>query len=217
MKNIGTATRDAVLGTDIAKSVASKELSFSAYAQYMADVYCYAQHSSQVIAAAGSRMVLSHPQLADYMFEHSREELGHDQWAMQDLLDLGLSSSRIEKLVPSEPCQRMIAIEYYFAHHANPVGLFGWMLALEGLGGAIGGSIASGVDECLGLGGKGTYFLRGHGHADSHHSADLIAVTAKHIKSHEEQALVTRVGRLSQSCYVGILENSVSNPIELDA
>lgn len=213
MNSIGQSTKDAVLQTEVAQSIKSGSLKIGAYRRYMADVYCYAKHSSQVIATAGSRLVLSHPKLADYLLEHSREELGHDQWAKQDLRELGLKEKDIHQISPSDACQIMITIEYYYAHHANAVGLFGWMLALEGLGGAIGGAIAKGIDACLSLGGKGTYFLSGHGEADSHHSADLLEVTAAHITTPEDREVVMRVGQLSQWCYVKILENCVSDPL----
>jgi hypothetical protein len=213
MNNIGNALRDAVLGTRAARSIADGSLGKENYRQYMADVYCYALHSAQVIAAAGSRLVLSHPPLADYLLDHSREELGHDRWASRDLVDLGLNESQIAALNPSDPCQKMIGLEYYFAHHGNPIGLFGWMLALEGLGGQIGGSMAKGIDACLNLNGKGVYFLAGHGEADTHHSADLLEVSDKHITDPGDRALVGRVGRLARDCYVGILENCYMNPL----
>lgn len=209
MENIGKYLQEAVAKTDVVNAIASGTLELSNYVRYMADVYCYALHSSQVIAVAGSRLVLSHPELADYLFEHAREELGHDKWAKQDLMELGVKPDQVRKLVPSERCQKMIALEYFYSHHANAVGLFGWMLALEGLGGAIGGSIAKGIDTCLNLEGKGTYFLSGHGEADHHHSAELIGITKKYITCPDEVELVRRVGQMSQNSYVGILDDCV--------
>lgn len=175
----------------------------------MADVYCYALHSAQVIAIAGSRLVLSHPSLAQYLFRHAEEELGHDKWAASDLQDLGLSPSDIRNIVPSSPCMRMIALEYYYAAHANPVGLFGWMFVLESLGGKLGGSIATAIDQALKLGGKGTYFLHGHGEADAHHSEDLYTVISVNVESAEDQAAFLYMARESEDLYCGILDNAL--------
>lgn len=196
--------------TDIVQNLEQGGLTIDQYRSYMADVYCYALHSAQVIATAGSRLALSHPPLAQYLFRHAEEELGHDKWAGSDLQDLGLSPSGIRDIVPSSPCMRMIALEYYYAVHANPVGLFGWMFVLESLGGKLGSGIAAAIDHTLQLGGKGTYFLRGHGEADAHHSEDLFSVISGNIKSVEDKAAFLYMARESEDLYCAILDNALN-------
>jgi heme oxygenase len=175
----------------------------------MIDVYCYALHSSQVIAGAGSRLVLSHPALAEYLFRHAVEELGHDKWAESDLNDLGLGADDIKNAVPSSPCARMIALEYYYSAHANPVGLFGWMFVLESLGAKVGGSLAQAVDQVLQLNGKATYFLRGHADADAHHSEDLYSVISANVKSSKDQDAFFLMTRESGDLYCEILNHAL--------
>lgn len=198
-----------LMSTEIVRRVMRGDLTLDQYKSYMADVYCYALHSSQVIALAGSRLVLSHPPLAQYLFRHAEEELGHDKWAASDLRDLGLGPSDIGSIVPSSPCARMIGLEYYYAAHANPVGLFGWMFVLESLGGKIGGGIATAVDQALQLGGKGTYFLRGHGEADAHHSEDLYDVISANVESAADRADFLYMARESEDLYCAILDNAL--------
>lgn len=198
-----------IMSSDIVQQLMRGNITVDQYRTYMADVYCYALHSSQVIALAGSRLVLSHPPLAQYLFRHAEEELGHDKWAASDLQDLGLSSSDIRNITPSSPCFRMIGLEYYYAAHANPIGLFGWMFVLESLGGRIGGRIAQAVDQVLRLNGKATYFLRGHGEADAHHSEDLYAVISANVKSEEDRATFLYMARESEDLYRAILDNAL--------
>jgi hypothetical protein len=146
-----------LMSTKIVQALMRGEMSLAQYRAYMEDVYCYALHSSQVIGLAACRLALSHPPLSHYLFRHAAEELGHDKWAAADLKDLGLSDAEIATLMPSSPCLRMIALEYFYAAQANPVGLFGWMFVLESLGGRVGGSMAQAIDRSLGLQGKGVY------------------------------------------------------------
>lgn len=178
------------------------------YIRYMSDVYYYAQHSAQVIGMAAVRLVDKHPTMANYLFEHAREELGHDQWARSDLEDLGLSSKDIEQLIPSHACQNMVAIEYFYAYHDNPVGLFGWMYVLECLGGDAAGAIAKGLNSALDLNGKGLYFLTGHGEADEHHSEDLTEIISKEALSAEERECFHSVVSKSITAYLAILDHA---------
>ncbi len=197
-----------LMSTRIVTDLKLGNVTLEQYRTYMSDVYCYALHSSQVIALAGSRLVLSHPPLAQYLFRHAEEELGHDKWAASDLANLGFSPSEIKKIVPSSPCIRMLGFEYYYAAHANPIGLFGWMFVLESLGGKTGSGIAKAIDQALRLNGKATYFLEGHGDADAQHSEDLCAVIGESVTSPEDVETFLYTVAESESLYCDILDNA---------
>ena len=86
-----------------------------------------------MIGLAGTRCVLSHPPLAQYLLHHAQEELGHDQWALQDLAALGVSEAKARKSRPVPACAAMVGFEYYIAGYGNPVALFGWLYVLEAM------------------------------------------------------------------------------------
>jgi heme oxygenase len=197
-----------IMSTRLVQSIQQRDVTKSQYAAYLCDVYAYALHSSQVIALAGTRLALTHPPLAHYLFEHAAEELGHDRWAASDLRDLGMSEDTIRHLRPSSPCGRMIALEYFVAAHGNAAGLFGWLFVLESLGGKVGGGIADTLDRALGLEGKAVYFLRGHGEADAHHSADLNKVISENLKDEDDIAAFSRMAEESSDLYRAILDNA---------
>ena len=201
---------DRLMSTKIVTNLMQGKVSLEQYKTYMCDVYSYALHSSQVIALAGSRLVLSHPPLAEYLFRHAEEELGHDKWAESDLADLGLFPAEIKAVLPSSPCIRMIGLEYYYAAHANPIGLFGWMFVLETLGGKSAGGISTAIDKCLNLNGKATYFLRGHGDADALHSEDLCSVIGENVKDPEDVRTFLYVLAESEALYCEILDHAFS-------
>jgi pyrroloquinoline quinone (PQQ) biosynthesis protein C len=179
------------------------------YRAYLIDVLAYARHSSIVIGHAASRLVLSHTPLAQYLFHHASEELGHEQWVASDLRDLGLSDADIASSQPSSACLRMIGLEYLYAMHDNAIGLFGWMFMLESLGGKVGGGIAEAIDRSLKLDGKAVYFLRGHADADSHHSEDLYRVISEHVTSDEDKRVFLRMASESQDLYCGMLDSAL--------
>lgn len=194
--------------SSIIRQISQGRLTHPEYQAYLQDVYCYALHSSVVIGLAATRLVHSHPPLAEYLFRHAGEELGHDRWVVSDLRDLGMTDQKIERIQPSSPCARMIGLEYYYAAHANPVGLFGWMFVLESLGGKVGGSIASAIDELLGLNGKAMYFLRGHAEADAHHSEDLYNVISAHVSADADRQVFQTMVKESEDLYCAILDHA---------
>jgi Iron-containing redox enzyme len=197
-----------LLATPLCQAVMRGEIQKFEYVNYMSDVYCYALHSSQVIAIAGSRLTLTHPKMAQYLYHHAAEELGHDKWAHSDLLDLGLTSEEIAAIQPSGACLRMIGLEYLYAAHENPIGLFGWMFVLESLGGKLGGNLAKAVDMSLQLNGKGMYFLYGHAEADLHHSEDLCRVIDENLSEETDRLTFERMYEESIVSYCKILDNA---------
>jgi pyrroloquinoline quinone (PQQ) biosynthesis protein C len=200
------ANKSAVAGHRLIKSIFDGQLSKPQYAAYLIDVFHYATHSSRVIGAAGSGLVNSHPRLAQYLFHHAQEELGHEEWARSDLRDLGWSDERISSSNPSEACLQMLALEFYYAFHANPVGLFGWLFTLESLGGDVGGNIARAIDACLKLKGKATYFLSGHGEADLHHSKDLEALIDAHVIGTADERDFLQMADASIKAYLAMFD-----------
>jgi heme oxygenase len=167
-------------GTRVLSGEGSREV----YTKYLMNVWHYAQHSAIVIGMAGARAVARAPELADYLLHHAREELGHEQWALDDLAALGIGKDEVRASRPVPACAAMIGYEYYIAAHANPIGLFGWLYVLEAMGEDLGGTIAEKLRADLGLE-QGVKFLAGHGEADEAHTADLTQQIKEHVSDED--------------------------------
>ena len=142
------------------------------YVRYLMNVWHYARHSATVIALAGARCVDADPKLAAYLMRHAEEELGHDQWALDDLAAFGVGEETVRESRPVPACAAMIGYEYYTAGHANPVGLFGWLYVLEAMGDDLGGLVSERLSGGLDLP-DGVKFLAGHGVADEEHTREI--------------------------------------------
>ena len=208
LREMQNRVSDQLMSTRMVQSLLHGQLEREQYVAYLSDVYSYAQHSSQVIGIAGVRLVLSHPPLAEYLFRHAEEELGHDRWAASDLRDLGLSEEKIAAIQPSSACLRMIGLEYLYAHHWNPIGLFGWMFVLESLGGRVAGGLAARLDEVLKLNGRALYFLKGHGEADAHHSEDLYRIVADNVRDADDLNAFQTMADEASAIYCEILDRA---------
>ena len=194
--------------TRLCRAAMQENIQRSQYVAFMRDVYCYAQHSAQVIALAGARIASRLPVMAAYLFAHAGEELGHDGWAYRDLLDLGLTSEQLMEVQPTATCLRMIALEYLFATQMNAVGLFGWMFVLESLGGRVGGEVAARIDKTLHLQGQGLSLMEGPRPAATHHSECLYQVISDNLRTTADCTAFETMFRESLELYGNILESA---------
>jgi hypothetical protein len=125
---------EGIKATDTVTSLLAGMLAPRVYARYLTNVWHYAQHSAIIIGTAGARCVTDNPALALYLLHHAREELGHDQWALDDLAAMGIDEDAVRASRPTPTCAAIVGVEYYTDMHANPFGLFGWVYALEAMG-----------------------------------------------------------------------------------
>ncbi len=194
---------EGLMAIDPIRATLAGQLDPRLYVAYLTNVFHYAQHSATVIALAGSRCVASHPALAQYLFKHADEELGHEQWALDDLAALGVPAERVRASRPVPACAAMVGYEYFIAGHANPVGLFGWLYTLEAMGDELGGRIAQAAAPRLaGAGGRGVKFLAGHGVADHDPTADLTRMISTHVAEAADKADVDHVADVVGQLYV---------------
>ncbi len=184
--------------------ILSGERSREIYIEYLMNVWHYAQHSAVVIGMAGARAVPENPKLADYLLHHAREELGHEQWALQDLAALGIGGEKVKASRPVTSCAAMIGYEYYVAGHANPVGLFGWLYVLESMGDDLGHVVSQHIGDNLGLK-SAVKFLAGHGEADEAHTADLTVQISDNVRP-EDRPDVHHVADVIAELYTGMFE-----------
>jgi pyrroloquinoline quinone (PQQ) biosynthesis protein C len=201
-----------VRATPLVRSILAGDVPRGAYARYMSDVHQYALHSPVVIATAGARASVTHPEVARYLIHHAGEELGHDKWARADLVSLGVSRDMIDTARPSTPCMAMIGLEYFWAAHGNPVAILGWTFALEALGDDVGHVVADALANSVRGGEKSTVFLKGHGEADHDHIRDIVAIIEEHVTAPRDRADLFYVASASADLYAQILEAATTGP-----
>ena len=202
LNQIRARMRGDILQQKIVRDLFEGNLDPAAYVRYLENIWYYAQHSSIVIGLAGARAVSSHPKLADYLLHHAREELGHDEWALEDLAALGVPMERVKASRPVPACAAMVGMEYFVAGHGNPVGIFGWLFTLEAMGDDLGHAVADRVKQGLDLP-KGVKFLAGHGTADEDHVKDIIEQIEKNVPA-DDLADVHFVAEVMADLYVRI-------------
>lgn len=71
-------------------------------------------------------------ELGPYLEHHVTEELGHDEWLLEDLEALGVSRAEALARLPSPTVASLVGCQYYWIDHVHPVALLGYIAVLEG-------------------------------------------------------------------------------------
>jgi hypothetical protein len=113
------------------------------------------------------------PALAAYLDTHIPEEMHHDDWLLEDLERIGVSSRVALDHAPSPTVTAMVGTQYYYINHVHPVILLGYISVLEGYPPTE--ALAKMAADRTGYPLEAFRTLRKHAHLDPHHRLDLDA------------------------------------------
>lgn len=170
-----------------------------AYIGWLVNTYEYALNSCKILAVTGGRFPRGKNNFSNRFIAHAAEEKGHEKLLENDVRNFGL---RMEDLKPSVLGQAFHQSLYYWMYADNPVGMFGWVLALEGFAVR---NVPAMYEICnKAFGPKGSSFLRVHADEDEDH----LQKAFESIKSftNEENALVAQTLQFYAGLYGSLLQ-----------
>jgi hypothetical protein len=182
-----------MLSVPAVKDALAGALDLTRYTAYLKNAYHYARRSPAVIALAGSRCALSHPEVSRYLLDQAESRRDHEQWALEDLATLGVPSAVVRLSRPTPACAEIVGYEYYVSGHGHPVGLLGALYALDAASEDLGAALTHAVDNRLGLGGRGVTFLARYAAANETRTAKLTEIIRRHVVARAERARIYRV------------------------
>lgn len=107
------------------------------YPEYLFSSHCIARASIPLMQTARERALAigkGDPvgvALATYLEGHMVEEMGHDEWFLEDLEMLGWDRHSVLARPPSATVASLVGAQYYWILHYHPVALLGFLTALE--------------------------------------------------------------------------------------
>lgn len=172
-----------------------------AYGDWLAQTYYYVRHSTRLLAAAAARFPLDERGSAlHYRFAaHIIEEKRHEQLALHDLRQLGLSLDQLEE---RDATRMFYEPQYYKIEHQSPSLLLGYIIPLEAVAAAQAKQISTTVVAAFGP--KCDSFLRVHGEDDVDHLDKAIRIIET-VPEREREWLAQNL-RQSTAAYCRILE-----------
>jgi hypothetical protein len=107
--------------------------------------------------------------LRDAIAHYIDEELGHQEWILNDIAVCGGDAQAVRNGTPGMPAELMCAYAYDIVQRRNPVGFLGMVLVLEGTSVELAINAAKATQANLKLPDKAFTYLNSHGSLDVSH------------------------------------------------
>jgi pyrroloquinoline quinone (PQQ) biosynthesis protein C len=138
--------------------------------------YHHVRHTVPLLMGVGVRLSERHHWLQKQLVHYVEEEVGHDEWILNDIDAAGGDASRVRASAPAVETDAMVAYAYDTVMRREPAGFFGMVFVLEGTSVALALNAASSIQRALALPDRAFSYLRSHGTLDQQHVGDLTSI-----------------------------------------
>ncbi len=161
--------REALLNTSLVRDALAGKVDRERYVAFLVQAYHHVRHTVPLLMAAGARMPADREWLRTALAEYIEEELGHQEWVLNDIAACGYDLERARNSIPSRETELMVAYAYHIIDRVNPVGFFGMVHVLEGTSITVADRAADAIASATGLPRQAFSYLRSHGALDIEH------------------------------------------------
>jgi len=179
------------------------------YINFLTEAYHHVKHTTPLLMAVGSRIPESKEWLREAVAEYIKEELGHQEWILNDIAACGADKEYVRSSRPSVATEVMVAYAYDTINRVNPLGFFGMVHVLEGTSINMADNAAGKIADSLGLSSQCFSYLRSHGALDLEHVEFFIGLMDK-ITDIDEQDQIIHSANIFYQLY-GDIFRSIRN------
>jgi len=167
------ADRDYLLQAPVIGEALAGRISRTRYLAFLTQAWHHVRHTVPLLMAVGARLPDRHMKLQKGLIHYLEEEVGHDDWILNDIEAAGGDRHAAAASVPNVETDAMVAYAWDTVQRRNPVGFFGMVHVLEGTSVALAVRAADEIERSLGLPKQAFTYLRSHGTLDLEHMEDL--------------------------------------------
>jgi len=200
--------RMGLLSAPIINRALTGDITLDDYVAFLTQAYHHVKHTVPLLMAAGARLPEEKEWLREAIAEYIEEELGHQEWILNDIAACGIDKETVRKNQPAPETELMVAYAYDMINRVNPVGFFGMVHVLEGTSVTTADKAADGIQKALGLPNNAFSYLRSHGALDQSHVAFFEGLMNQ-LESESEQALVIHSAKQFYKLYGDIFRSLV--------
>ena len=161
--------REGFNATPVLRDGVAGRISRAEYLAFLAEAYHHVRHTVPLLMACGARLPQRLEWLRAAVAEYIAEEIGHQEWILDDIRHAGGDAERVRDGAPTAATELMVAYAWDTIQRGNPVGFFGMVLVLEGTSVALATLAADAIEAGLGLPRNAFSYLRSHGDLDVAH------------------------------------------------
>lgn len=194
------AERHALHAVDVLQAGVRGQISLQTYQAFLAQAYHHVKYTTPLLMAVGSRLPERLEWLREAVGEYIDEEMGHQEWILNDLRAAGADPDAVRKAGPNQATDVMVAYAWDTAQRRNPVGFFGMVLVLEGTSVRLASQAADAIQNSLGLPDAAFSYLRSHGALDIEH-IDFYEKLVNRLDDPADRAAVVDTARVMYRLY----------------
>ncbi|WP_430455157.1 TenA family transcriptional regulator [Rheinheimera sp.] len=161
--------RQYLLGAPIIARCFHGDISRDDYVAFLTQAYHHVKHTVPLLMSVGALLPESKEWLREAVAEYIEEELGHQEWILNDIKRSGYDKEVARHSTPSFATEMMVSYAYDMVRRINPVGFFGMVLVLEGTSTALAENAAETIATKLQLPKSAFSYLTSHGALDQDH------------------------------------------------
>lgn len=145
------------------------DLQLNTYCAFLQQAYHHVKHTVPLLMLTGSKIDHSDEWLRTKMAEYIEEEIGHEQWILNDIEACGGNRQAVIESEPEFSTELMVAYAYDSINRINPLCFLGMVQVLEGTSVQLATLAANSIKKALSLPNKAFSYLFSHGDLDQDH------------------------------------------------
>jgi pyrroloquinoline quinone (PQQ) biosynthesis protein C len=186
--------RNYLLSAPIISACMTGDITLNDYVSFLQQAYHHVKHTTPLLMATGARLPESKEWLREAVAEYIEEELGHQEWILNDIEACGFDKDKTRNSVPNLSTELMVSYAYDTINRINPLGFFGMVNVLEGTSIKIADMAAEKIQQVLQLPTNAFSYLRSHGALDLEHIKFYEGLMNK-IEAPDEQAQIVHCAK----------------------
>jgi pyrroloquinoline quinone (PQQ) biosynthesis protein C len=160
------------------------------YTGFLKEAFHHVKHTVPLFMHCGGRLTEQYEWLREAIAEYIEEEIGHQEWILNDLAVCGADKEAIRNSEPDVNTEIMVSYAYDTVTRKNPIGLFGMVFVLEGTSIALATQAADIIKKELQLPSNAFSYLSSHGSLDIKHIDFYKNLVNKFDSEQDKQAVI---------------------------
>ncbi len=161
--------RDYLFAAPIIDRCFNGEIIIEDYVAFLMQAFHHVRHTTPLLMATGARIPHEKEWLREAIAEYIEEELGHQEWVLNDIAACGFNKESARHSQPNFETELMVAYAYDIIHRVSPLGFFGMVHVLEGTSISTADMAADAIQKKLNLPDNAFSYMRSHGALDQKH------------------------------------------------
>ena len=210
LQNETVNEREYLFSSPLIQAALRGEVQRHSYIAFLTQAFHHVRHTVPLLMACGSRLDSDHEWVREAMAEYIEEEIGHQEWILNDIRACGGDADAARDSIPALATELMVSTMYDRINRLNPMSMLGMVFVLEGTSIALATQAAGVLQDKLQLPAKAFSYLTSHGSLDLEH-IEFFKKLMNRLDDEDDKAAVVHTARVVYRLY-GDIFRSLSAP-----